>query len=201
MPLEQLQQIASDSSSLTDIAHSLLEEEFKRRGIRPGLETTSEKIAPEEVAADNHDESLDANPIMVRRFRDLPEALLAKGSLEAAGIECFLADENMVRMDWFISNLLGGVKLLVRPEEAADARAVLDMPIPENFDVEGVGEYQQPNCPKCNSLEVTFEELNKPLAYGSAFLSLPLPLHNRGWACHACGHTWDGPAEEISAAG
>src|SRR6202020_2478284 len=36
--------------------------------------------------------------VTVRKFRDLPEALLAKGSLESAGIECFLADENLVRL-------------------------------------------------------------------------------------------------------
>ena len=137
--------------------------------------------------------------VMIRRFRDLPEALLAKGSLEAAGIECSLADDNMVRMDWFISNLLGGVKLFVSQEDAEEAVAILDQPIPENFEVEGVGEYQQPHCPQCGSLDVSFEELNKPLAYSSAYLSVPLPLHNQGWACHACKHKWEGPAEEPSA--
>src|SRR5258708_39825286 len=49
--------------------------------------------------------------VTIRQFRDLPEALLAKGSLESAGIECFLADENLVRLDWFISNFIGGVKI------------------------------------------------------------------------------------------
>ena len=52
--------------------------------------------------------------VTIRQFRDLPEALLAKGSLESAGIACFLADENMVRLDWFISNFVGGVKLMRR---------------------------------------------------------------------------------------
>src|SRR5690348_2867498 len=45
---------------------------------------------------------------VLRRFRDLPEATLAKGALDSAGIENHLVDENMVRLDWFISNLLGG---------------------------------------------------------------------------------------------
>ena len=71
----------------------------------------------------------------IRRFRDLPEALLAKGGLESAGIECFLADDNMVRLDWFISNLLDGVKLLVNSGDAEDAVTVLNQSIPENFDV------------------------------------------------------------------
>ena len=54
------------------------------------------------------------NSVTLRQFRDLPEALLAKGSLESAGIQVYLVDDNMIRMDWFISNLLGGIKLNVR---------------------------------------------------------------------------------------
>jgi hypothetical protein len=41
-------------------------------------------------------------------------------------VECFLADENMVRMDWFISNLLGGVKLLVEPQDFIRASRILN---------------------------------------------------------------------------
>ena len=94
----------------------------------------------------------------------------------------------MVRMDWFISNLLGGVKLLVNSGDAEDAVTVLNQSIPENFDVQGIGEYQQPRCPSCQSLDVSFEELNKKIAYPSAWLGLPLPVHNRAWSCHSCGY-------------
>ena len=37
--------------------------------------------------------------VTLRHFRDVPEALLAKGKLESAGIACALADGNLVRMD------------------------------------------------------------------------------------------------------
>ncbi len=96
----------------------------------------------------------------------------------------------MVRMDWFISNLLGGVKLLVNSGDAEDAVTVLNQSIPENFDVQGIGEYQQPRCPSCQSLEVSFDELNKKIAYPRAWLGLPLPVHNRAWSCHSCGYHW-----------
>ena len=66
------------------------------------------------------------NPRVLRRFRDLPEALLAKGKLECAGFDCFLADDNMVRMDWFISNLLGGVKLMVDGDRFTEASKLLN---------------------------------------------------------------------------
>ena len=122
----------------------------------------------------------------IRRFRDLPEALLAKGSLEASGIECFLTDDNMVRMDWFISNRLGGVKLAVNQEDVEAANAILDEPMPETLDVEGFGEYEQPRCPECQSLDVNFEQLNRKVAYTSAWLGVPIPLHTKhGHAVHA----------------
>jgi hypothetical protein len=40
-------------------------------------------------------------------------------------------------MDWFISNLLGGVKILVDPENFSEASRLLNEPVPEGWDVEG----------------------------------------------------------------
>jgi hypothetical protein len=51
--------------------------------------------------------------------------------LDSAGIESFLGDENMVRLDWFYSNLVGGIKLMVRKEDAETARALLEKNTPE----------------------------------------------------------------------
>jgi hypothetical protein len=52
----------------------------------------------------------DMDFVMLRRYRDLPEAVIVKSILDTEGIDCVLSDENLVRMDWFWSNLLGGVK-------------------------------------------------------------------------------------------
>ena len=176
----ELQQIAQDPDALTDEAHITLSSELQRRGLTP-LPHSSQANSTTEFRS----------LITIRRFRDLPEALLAKGSLESAGIECFLADDNMVRMDWFISNFIGGVKLQVWPEDAASAVEILDQPIPENFEAEGSGQYQQPKCPACQSLDVSFEELVKPIAYASAYFGLPLPIHRRAWRCHSCNREWE----------
>jgi hypothetical protein len=129
--------------------------------------------------------------VTVRKFRDLPEALLAKGSLESAGIECRLFDDNMVRLDWFWSNLLGGIKLQVTQEEVGSANAILDQPIPEDLEVPGVGDYHQPRCPKCQSLDITYQELDKPVAYLSAYLNVPIPLERRAWRCLTCHVEWE----------
>ena len=67
--------------------------------------------------------------VTIRVFVDLSEALLAKGSLESAGIECFLIDDNMVRLDWFMVNVFGGIKLKVAAEDAETAQAFLNRPM------------------------------------------------------------------------
>ena len=67
----------------------------------------------------------DVKLVALRRFRDLPGALVAKGLLDSAGIKCFLSDENTVRMDWLWSNALGGVRLWVREDDLSESSALL----------------------------------------------------------------------------
>lgn len=128
--------------------------------------------------------------VLLHRFRDLPDAFLCKSILDSAEIECFLGDENSIRMDWFWSNLLGGIKIFVRAADADTASALFDLPTPERFDVEGIGAYQQPRCENCNSLEVSFTGLNKSVDYVRALLGGPRPLHRSLWQCDSCAHQW-----------
>jgi hypothetical protein len=177
----ELQRLARNAESLTDPACDALEDEMDRRH----LELADD--APPEPRQDLEIREL----VTIRQFRDLPEALLAKGSLESAGIECFLADENLVRLDWFISNFIGGIKLNVRPTDVANAQKLLDEPILEGLYVQGIGLYEQPRCPQCQSLDVNFQELDRPIAYMSAFLRVPMPVQRKGWRCHACDAEWE----------
>jgi hypothetical protein len=131
----------------------------------------------------------------VARFRDLPEALVASASLKSAGIDSVLVDDNVIRLDWFWSNLMGGVKVEVDAENADAAREMLSQPIPEVLDVEGVGEYQQPGCPKCGSLDVNFRQL-EPIAYVMAFFNLPIPLRKCAWRCGSCHAQWEDEADD-----
>lgn len=177
----ELQRLALSSESLTEVAWDALEDEMDRRHLE-----FADNAAPEP-----RQEMEVRELVTIRQFRDLPEALLAKGSLESAGIECFLADENLVRLDWFISNFIGGIKLNVRVQDAGNAQKLLDEPILEGLYVQGVGLYEQPRCPKCQSLDVNFQELDRPIAYMSAFLRVPMPVQRTGWRCHACDEEWE----------
>ncbi len=60
--------------------------------------------------------------VTIRQFGDMAEALLAKGCLESAGIECFLADAEIARMEWPVSR---GVRLQVDAHDAEAALALL----------------------------------------------------------------------------
>ena len=66
-------------------------------------------------------------PVVLRRYRDMPTGFVAKSVLDNAGIECFLQDDNVVRMDWLCSNAMGGIKLWVREKDTKDAEELLSL--------------------------------------------------------------------------
>src|SRR5579871_1176083 len=224
----ELEKVAGEAYELSDLARSLLKAELEKRGLtiqlaeqppvpvknapRPGAPPKDEFSEPELTEPeltrpidDGDNDNLQAgtrDAVTIRKFRDLPEALLAKGSLDSAGIECALADDNMVRMDWFYSNAIGGVKLLVSAGDAAEAEQILSQPIPDHLDVTDVGDIEQPKCPKCGSLDVSFRK-SQPAAYVAMALNVPLPFRERAWHCHSCDVEWEddgvpGPAESAT---
>jgi|SRR5215475_9467128 len=61
---------------------------------------------------------------MVKRFYALTEALVAKSVLDSAGIDSLLTDEDVVQLVY--PNLVGGLKLMVRPEDLETAAQLLN---------------------------------------------------------------------------
>jgi hypothetical protein len=129
----ELQQLAREGTSLTEEARAALAAEIARRGMPvEAVEIETAETAVLDPAIDAEDSAAPRRRaemrdlLTIRQFRDLPEALLAKSALESAGIECFLGDDNLIRMDWLWSNLLGGIKLRVRQEDAIVASRLLE---------------------------------------------------------------------------
>jgi|SRR5208283_5731412 len=184
----ELQKAGQEPAALTEVAFAALQWEMARRG----LEWAGKDIAWAAIPAKMKTESDDPEnaPEVVRKYRDMPEAVAARMTLESAGIECYLYDESVVRMDWLWSNALGGMKLVVRKKDADEARKILDQPARESFDVEGIGEYEQPRCPACGSLDVSCDELRKSVAGASLMLGVPIAMTADGWHCRSCGHRW-----------
>jgi hypothetical protein len=130
--------------------------------------------------------------ITIRRYRDLSEAIVARCLLESAGIEVDLCDENLIRLDWQVSNFIGGLRLQVQESDASDAVAILDAPIPETIEYsEEDSPYTQPRCPQCQSTNITFEGSTRGSAMMVLFvLSLPFPFGPKTWACQDCANRW-----------
>jgi len=117
----ELQELAEDTASLTGLASQVLNDEMASRGLSPSQPDPD----------GSHAEVTLRKMETIRSFPDVMQAWLAKSSLESAGLECCLLDDNMVRLDWGASIVLGGVKLQVKPEDAETALALLDQPVPE----------------------------------------------------------------------
>jgi hypothetical protein len=119
--------------------------------------------------------------VTIRKFQELLDASLAKSSLESAGLACFLKDE------YTIGHVVE-VNLQVPRADVEAAKAILDQPIPESFEVDGVGSFEQPRCPVCGSLDVDSEELIQ--VRDSRRLRLGPPGPPNAWKCKACRHEW-----------
>ncbi len=64
-------------------------------------------------------------------FTDVMEAKIAQAMLEAEGISCVVQDENIIAMNWMFSAAVGGVKLMVRESDMAEASMLLRGEFPD----------------------------------------------------------------------
>jgi hypothetical protein len=124
----EIEAIAEDEASLTAVALQVLHEEIARRGLDHLLR---DRDKSQDEAAD----ATELEPLVtIRSFGDVMQAWLAKSNLESSAIECHLVDDNMVRLHWGIANVLGGIKLQVKREDAEVALELLEQPVPEQPD-------------------------------------------------------------------
>ena len=122
----ELEKIARDADSLTSAARAALRVEMLGRGLNAPPEENSErdlmKTEPDLPG-----------PVIVGRYQNEPAAWMAKSILDSAGIEAFLNDDNVIRMAWHYCNAVGGIKLLVREEDAEAAMKLLEQSVLEDF--------------------------------------------------------------------
>jgi hypothetical protein len=191
MSEQELQDLLSDWHSLIPEAHSALAAEFATRGL--------EFTEPAPPADDTPPEFRDLTTI--RRYRDLSEALVARAVIESAGIFCFLKDENLVRLDWQVSNFIGGIRLQVAAVDVEAANDILSQPVPNEIFIPDQPGFLQPRCPRCTSTDIAWERQGRKAALASLYLfSLPLPRGSESWHCNSCDLRWvdDGSAETAS---
>lgn len=125
---DELQKVGREPRELTDWAFETLREEMKKRGLSWAGD---DMPLPSQMEPQSTVEDPGNRPVVLRRYRDMPQAFVEKSVLEDAGIECFLQDDNVVRMDWLWSNAMGGIKLLVREKDAEEALKLLSQSPPD----------------------------------------------------------------------
>ena len=177
----ELMKLARSYDSLTPDAQSAIRAEFARRALEPPIVEETLEPLPELRSL-----------VTIRRFRDLSEAIVARTLLESAGIPVFLRDENLVRLDWQVSNFIGGIRLQVDRENEQGALELLQQPVPKSISFEAGQEFPQPHCPNCGSVDITFNGASRGAALASvSILSLPLPSGPETWSCNTCGVRWE----------
>jgi hypothetical protein len=175
----ELMELARSYEGLLEIAQVALRAEFARRGLEPPLVEEPEEWEFRRL-------------VTVRRYRDLAEAYVGRSLLESASIPAWIADENLVRMDWFYSNLVGGMRLQVDERDEAVAREILEERAPETITYGEEEVYIQPTCPKCGSAEISLgggTERGRSLV-ALYVLSIPVPPREATWHCEACDTQW-----------
>ena len=175
----ELMELARSYDGLLEVAQGALRAEFARRGLEPPLVEEPEEWEFRRL-------------VTVRRYRDLAEAYVGRSLLESASIPAWIADEHLVRMDWFYSNLVGGLRLQVDECDEAAAREILKEGATETITYGKEEVYVQPTCPKCGSAEITLgsgTERGRSLVV-LYVLSIPVPPRQATWHCEACGAQW-----------
>jgi len=133
--------------------------------------------------------------VNVASFSQPVEAHLARIRLEAEGITCVVSDEYLVRVDWFLSNAVGGVKLMVPAWEAARARDLL-RPRPRLVAAAGAGAESDGEmiCPRCHCDDVYYTRYNRRVAGVFVLLfGFLVPWRDKRWTCKQCGYAWKEP--------
>ena len=188
MDESELMQIARTFETLHPLAQEAIKAEFRNRSLEPPLLDEGDPLDPEW-----------ASLVTVRRYRDLSEALVARAVLEGEGIRCFLRDENTIRLDWTLSNFMGGLRLQVSSDDVERAERILTAPAPASFAVDSGPDFIQPICPRCGSLDVVADDTGRRVAMASTMApGLPLlvgvpalVLQPEGvWKCLHCGCRW-----------
>lgn len=120
--------------------------------------------------------------VTLTSFSDPLEANLALSKLESDGIEAILRDQHTIGINALYTNVLGGVRLDVHPEDIEKARwsLGLDQPVVREASVV---------CPTCGSSAV--KRLNQSHLWAIFSVLFFLPSFGRHkFHCDQCGTDW-----------
>ena len=117
------------------------------------------------------------------------EADLLRARLEGEGIRAFIANENLIGMNWLYSNAVGGVRIEVELHNEQAAREVIALVRSKEFELEPSGD-DWGRCPECGSNRIEFIQDKRSMAFSWLIAGIPLLFPREKYYCHQCFHTW-----------
>ncbi|HEX8657349.1 MAG TPA: DUF2007 domain-containing protein [Hymenobacter sp.] len=136
--------------------------------------------------------------VFLESYYEPMAANLARTRLEAAGIPCFLSNEQLVSLMPLYSPITGGVRLHVRQGDAEAAAEILrTVPVPpatgpdEASFAADAPDPVTPRCPRCGSSDVAYGAATRnTYGFWSALLSLLLrfPVRDKRYHCFHCSN-------------
>jgi len=124
---------------------------------------------------------------LISRYMYSSEALIVKAKLESEGIDAFLQDVNTIDSNPLYSNLLGGIKLFVKTEDAEKAKEILNQISPYSFD----DNHELIKCPRCGEKQIemvtSIKDLKSFLAFLFSILIVFMPFYTKyKYKCQSC---------------
>jgi predicted RNA-binding Zn-ribbon protein involved in translation (DUF1610 family) len=132
--------------------------------------------------------------VIIQTFDNYFSANIQLTRLRAAGIECYLKDEYVVTIDPFLSNAIGGIKLMVKKTEEYKVRKLI-RELNASSD-------SQLLCPQCGSHKFILVPKRSPenmlAAITTWLLSSYAVSAENVYQCNACGFESDTLPEQES---
>ncbi|WP_299102492.1 DUF2007 domain-containing protein [uncultured Winogradskyella sp.] len=125
--------------------------------------------------------------VTIAKFPYSTEAQIAKGRLEADGIDVFLRDNLTIDTDPLVSQAIGGVKLKVLAKDEEKARVILQSIKAYSVDDDG----NPIVCPNCKGEHIemytTITNLKSLMSFLIGFITGTLPFSTRyKYKCEDC---------------
>ncbi|MGD2004008.1 MAG: DUF2007 domain-containing protein [Flavobacteriales bacterium] len=132
--------------------------------------------------------------ITLKTFSNAVSAHLLKTRLESEGVECFILDENIVRLNSFYDLAVGGIRLQVREEDFQRAKELI-----EEWDARPYLDEEDHalQCPSCQSTAVYagFKSFKTAAGWFTLAISLLLVVYpfftKTVFRCKECGTEFD----------
>jgi predicted nucleic acid-binding Zn ribbon protein len=129
--------------------------------------------------------------VIIKRFSNYFLANIYLTRLQDCSIECYLKDEYTVTIDPILSNAIGGIKLVVKKEDAEEALQLV-----KKFDEDYL---KSVKCPKCGASDFTYIAKPGVENFATAILTWLFSSYaiapNYVYKCGNCGYeTEDLPA-------